>query len=183
MAFFIQGCAGDINPVMYKNVATPRSSEIHGIMLGSTILKRISRVEYQEVEDLRMVQETILLPLEDLSGTIDSLEVRKSTLVNSLNGTSLNFKTFLTLYLKYHLFQQYPSYYAHQYLHEKKLEQQDFLLMDEENKKMVSDYLENIYKMEELTVVKANLGLLNNHQKSDFPYHSYAQVHKFLKTN
>lgn len=166
MAFFIQGCAGDVNPVLYKNVATPRSAEIHGIMLGSTILKQISQLDYHNIETLEYIHETIQLPLADLSGTIDSLEIRKSELVNSINGTSLNFKTFLTLYLKYHLFQQYPSFYAHQYFHEKMLGQENFLLLDQENKKLIADYLQNIYHMEELTVVKENLNLLSNHQKS-----------------
>ncbi len=166
MAFFIQGCAGDVNPVLYKNVATPRSAEIHGIMLGSTILKQISQLDYQDVKKLDYIHETIELPLADLSTTIDSLEIRKLELVNSLNGTSLNFKTFLTLYLKYHLFQQFPSFYAHQYFHEKMLGQENFLLLDQENQKLVSDYLQNIYRMEELTVVKENINLLSNHQKS-----------------
>lgn len=165
-AFFIQGCAGDINPVMYKNVATPRSSEIHGIMLGSEILEQISNLEYQKVVSLEMIQETLLLPLADLSSSIDSLETRKSELINSLNGTSLNFKTFIILYIKYNLFQKYPSYYAYQYMHENMLGHENFLLMDEENKKMVSDYLENIHNMEELTVVKTNLALLKKHQKN-----------------
>lgn len=166
MAFFIQGCAGDINPVLYKNVSTPRNAEIHGIMLGSKILKQISQLKYQSVEKLDYIHETIQLPMADLSGTIDSLEIRKTELVNSINGTSLNFKTFLTLYIKYHLFQQYPSFYAHQYLHEKNLNREHFKLMDGENQKLMSDYLKNIYSMEELTVVKANLSLLSNHQKS-----------------
>lgn len=171
MAYFIQGCAGDINPVLYKNVATPRDAEIQGLMLGATILEELGQLEYNAVDQVNFIQETLLLPLEDLSNTIDSLENRKTELVNALNGTSLNFKTFMELYLKLHLFQQYPSFYAYQYLHEKKLGREDFLLMDNDNKKMVSDYLENIYAMEELTVVKSNLALLSHHQKS---YEAYS---------
>lgn len=166
MSFFIQGCAGDVNPIMYKNVSAPRNAETHGVKLGATILKEITSLVYKDVKNLKISHDSIHLPLADLSPTIDSLEHRKSILINSLKGTSLNFKTFLDLYLKHHLFQLYPSYYAHQYLHEENQGQKDFLWLDEDNKKLVSDYLQNIYYMEELTVLKTNLDLLRKHQES-----------------
>lgn len=165
-AFFIQGAAGDINPVLYKNVATPRNAETLGIMLGSSILKQINQAQYKEVENLEIHNEVIELPLADLTEAIDSLELRKADLVNSLNGTSLNIKTFMYLYIKYHLNKEYPSYYAHQYLHEEKMDKEHFLLLDEENRNLITTYLNNIKTMEEITVVKTNLALLKKHQES-----------------
>lgn len=166
MAFFFQGCAGDINPVLYKNVSTPRNSETLGVLLGSRVLEQINEVEVSDVALIQVVNDFVRLPLADLSETIDSLETRKEELIRSLRGNSLNFKTFLDLYLRYHLHEEYPSYYAHLYLHEKKLGKEEFSIMDSENKALVEDYEDNISAMEEITVVNANLSLLKKHQKS-----------------
>ncbi|MEX1013996.1 MAG: hypothetical protein WDZ80_02440 [Candidatus Paceibacterota bacterium] len=151
---------------MYKNVAAPRNAETLGVMLGSSILKQINHAQYKEVENIEIHNEVIQLPLADLTEAIDSLEARKAELVNSLNGTSLNIKTFMYLYIKYHLNNEYPSYYAHQYLHEEKIGREHFSLLDEENRDLITAYLNNIKRMEEITVVKTNLSLLKKHQAS-----------------
>jgi len=40
MAFFVQGCGGDINPVRYKEVSRPADAEPLGTMLGASVFGR-----------------------------------------------------------------------------------------------------------------------------------------------
>ena len=62
-----------------------------------------------------------------------------------LKGTSLNFKTFLTLFVKHQLFPEYPSYYSYRYLHERMMGRDDLARLDAAKKRNMDRYLENIY--------------------------------------
>jgi hypothetical protein len=42
----------------------------------------------------------------------------EAKLIRSLQGTSLNLKTFLHLFVKYNMSSEFPSYYSHRYLHD-----------------------------------------------------------------
>ena len=53
VALFIQGCAGDINPVFYKDVDHPRDAEPLGNMLGLSTLRAAKRIQCKEQSDLR----------------------------------------------------------------------------------------------------------------------------------
>jgi hypothetical protein len=87
-------------------------------------------------------------------------------LLKSLKGTSLNFKTFLPLIVKYNVSGEFPSYYSHRYLHDKALGREELQHLDAENRRNLKQYLDNIYIMEELTRVQTNLALLRKHQAS-----------------
>ncbi len=43
IALFVQGCGGDINPVMYKDVDNPRDAETLGNLLGLSTLKALRK--------------------------------------------------------------------------------------------------------------------------------------------
>ena len=47
-ALFLQGCAGDINPVGYKDVAHPRDAEPLGTRLGLSTLKAVRKLKTRE---------------------------------------------------------------------------------------------------------------------------------------
>src|SRR5204862_3010177 len=47
LAFFVQGCAGDINPVRYKEVNRPADAEPLGNMLGLTVLRAVKKIKTQ----------------------------------------------------------------------------------------------------------------------------------------
>ena len=85
-------------------------------------------------------------------------------MLQSLRGTSLNLKTFLPLVVKYNLAAEFPSYYSHRYLHEKKLGRQDLSKLDADNRRNMKQYIENIQTMEQLTRNQTNLALLRKHQ-------------------
>ena len=62
MAFFLQGCAGDINPVLYKEVARPHDAEPLGNRLGLSTLKALRKIRCGDTGGLKVLNETIELP-------------------------------------------------------------------------------------------------------------------------
>lgn len=165
MALFLQGCGGDINPVIYKPVNQPRDGEPLGVQLGLSTLKAAREIETIAEAPLRIVSETVSLPRADLEERIGTMESEIDQLALSLKGTTLNFETFLPLFVKYHLSGNYPSYAAHQYLQDELLEKEDWKKLDENNRAAMDAYLKNIRSMEELTRKQTNLALLKKHQE------------------
>lgn len=164
MALFLQGCAGDINPAFYKDVNHPRDAEPLGTMLGLSTLAALTTVESTEDDRLTVVNEVIELPRADTSQRIVELEAERMRLVESLKGTSLNLKTFLPLAVKYSLSDEFPSFYAHRYMHEEMMGRGDLRKLDAENRANIQSYIDNIHTMEQLTRVQTNLDLLKMHQ-------------------
>lgn len=164
IALFVQGCGGDINPVRYKEVAHPRDGEMLGSLLGLSALLGIRKVQVEDSPELKVINESLELPRADLADRIAQLESEQQRLLKSLAGTSLNFKTFMELYDKYQRFEDHPSYYSHLYLTEKMLGREHLLKMDSINRANMEQYRKNIYTMEELTRLQANLALLKMHQ-------------------
>jgi hypothetical protein len=167
VALFLQGCGGDINPVLYKDVDNPRSAEPLGNMLGLSVLRALRKVPSKQDDRLKVINETIELPRADVAQRIVSLQAEQTRLVGSLRGTSLNLKTFIPLVVKYNVSGEFPSYYAHRYLHEKVLGRDDLSKLDAENRRNMKQYMENIHTMEQLTRVQTNLTLLQKHQASN----------------
>jgi len=167
LAFFLQGCAGDINPVFYKDTGRPPDAESLGSLLGISALRGLTRITPRHESRLRLISETLALPRADLAGPIAALEAEQARLLHSLRGTSLNLKTFVPLLLKYRLSPDYPSYYAHRYLHDRTLGREDLDRLDAENRAHLEGYVANILIMEELTRLQTNLGLLQQHQAAN----------------
>lgn len=164
IALFLQGCGGDINPVTYKDVNSPRNAEPLGNMLGLSTLKALRKIASQNDARLKVINETLTLPRADLTERIASLEAEQIKQLQSLKGTSLNLKTFLPLIVKYKLDEDFPSYYSHKYLLEKQLGRDDLSKLDEENRRNLQLYIANIHTMEQLTRTQTNLALLKMHQ-------------------
>ena len=164
VALFLQGCAGDINPVWYKDVDHPRDAEPLGNMLGLSALQALRNVQSREDDRLKVLNQTLELPRADLSQHIVSMEAEQKKLLQSLKGTSINLKTFIPLVVKYNLSSEFPSYYSHRYLHDKKLGRNDLGVLDAENQSNMARYIHNIHTMEQLTRNKTNLALLRMHQ-------------------
>jgi hypothetical protein len=167
IALFVQGCAGDINPVRYKDVHQPRHAEPLGNMLGLSVLQAVRKIRCDATAPLAVVNERLDLPRADHSGRIDGLLVEQSRLLKSLKGTSLNLKTFLELSGKYNLSKEFPSYCSHLYLTEKAQGRNGLEKLDAENRKHLLAYVENVMTMEKLTRVQTNLGLLQKHQMTN----------------
>ena len=160
MAFFVQGCGGDINPVHYKEVSRPADAEPLGTMLGASVLAAMRRFEPQNDATLKISREVLQLPrAADFEKRISNIETEQKALVAALKPTNINFKTFLPLLMQHRLFPDLPSHYAQGYLDNAKPLQQ----LDADNKALVEAYLGNLALMEKLTRLNANLALLKKH--------------------
>lgn len=164
IALFLQGCAGDINPVRYKDVHAPRDAEPLGNKLGLSVLKVLPSIKTSEISEFQMIHDRLKLPRSNLSPLIDQQEAEVKRLTHELKGTTLNLKTFMQLYSKYKFTPDFPSADAPAYMNQKLLNQQDLEFMDKENLKNISHYIENIRIMETITRVQTNLSLLKMHQ-------------------
>ncbi|MEO2011812.1 MAG: hypothetical protein ABGX22_24305 [Pirellulaceae bacterium] len=164
IALFVQGCAGDINPISYKAVVQPRSAEPLGNMLGLSTLRALRKIQTREDRRLHVLNEHFELPRADVAQRIIAMEGERDRLVESLRGTSLNLKTFIPLVVKYNVSAEFPSSYSHRYLHEKGLGRDGLEKLDAENRRNMKQYVKNIYTMEQLTRIQTNLRLLGKHQ-------------------
>lgn len=160
MAFFVQGCGGDINPVHYKEVSRPADAEPLGTMLGASVLAALRRIEPQTDAALKISREVIALPrAADFENRIAAIETEQKALVAALRPTNINFKTFLPLLMQHKLWPEMPSHYAQGYLDNPAPLQQ----LDADNRALVEAYLGNLAVMEKLTRLNANLALLKRH--------------------
>ncbi len=164
LALFLQGCAGDINPVLYKEVNLPRNAETLGNLLGLSVLKAARTIPTKAGAGLQLLNETVALPRADHRPRIAALQREQTRLLQSLAGASLNLETFIPLYLKYRLAGDFPSGYAHEYLRDQQAGRQDWIQLDTQNRQNLEQYIHNIHIMEELTRLQANLALLQMHQ-------------------
>ena len=167
IALFLQGCAGDVNPVWYKDVDHPRNAEPLGNMLGLSTLQALRKVQSGEDGRLRVLNQVIELPRADLAQRIVSMEAEQTRLLQSLKGTSINLKTFIPLVVKYNLSSEFPSYYSHRYLHDKAMGRDDLDKLDAANRGSMDRYIHNIHTMEQLTRIQTNLALLRKHQANN----------------
>ena len=164
IALFVQGCGGDINPVLYKDVDHPRNAEPLGNLLGLSTLLALRKVQSKADGRLTVVHETLALPRADVAQRIIELESEQQRLLRSLKGTSLSLKTFIPLMVKYNVSAEFPSYYSHRYLQEQAIGRNDLRKLDADNRLNMKQYIDNIYTMEQLTRTQTNLALLRKHQ-------------------
>lgn len=165
MALFVQGCGGDINPVLYKSVTQPRDAEPLGTCLGLSVLEAAREIETGAERELNVNNQTLSLPRADHSARIAEMESEIDELLVSLKGTTLNFETFLPLYVRYRLSGNYPSATAYRYLQDELIGKEDWKKLDADNETAMNAYLKNIRSMEELTRKQINLALLRKHHE------------------
>jgi hypothetical protein len=165
LAFFLQGCAGDINPAKYKDVQQLHDAEPLGNLLGLSVLRALKTIQSRDGGALRLIHEVVALPRgADLEQRIKAIQAEQARLLASLQGTNLNLKTFLPLFVQYKVSGDYPSYYSHRYQHEKTLGREHLIKQDEENRADMERYVRNIYTMEQLTRLQTNLEILRKRQ-------------------
>lgn len=167
MAFFIQGCGGDINPTGYKNAHVPHDAEPLGNMLGLSTLAAVRRARASDAATLRIAGEKIELPRAQLGGRIARMEAEQKRLLESLKGTALNLETFIPLFVKYNMPGGFPSTHALGYLHEKRTGREHWAQLDAENRSAIEQYIHNVHVMEELTRLKINLAKLREHEAAN----------------
>ena len=144
MAFFIQGAAGDVIDVNFKDFSRSRDIKALGVMLGESTLKAYKDIRPENAE-LKIISETISVPRRtDIPEKVASLKQEQDELLRSLAGTTLNFKSFLSLY------------------------QSDTKIdpgMDALNQNNINKYLKNINAMEKLARIQDKISTLEKHQR------------------
>jgi hypothetical protein len=166
MAFFVQGCGGDINPVRYKEVTRTADAEPLGTLLGATVLAAARKIETKSDGVLKVSNATIEVPrAADYTARISNIEAEQKKLLAALKPTNINFKTFLPLLLQHKLWPDTPSHYSQSYLHDQALDRKVISQLDADNRLLVESYLANIEIMERLTRLNANMALLKMHLK------------------
>lgn len=165
MAFFLQGAAGDISEVLYKDVNNVRDCEPFGQMLALSTLKALKGITASETNQISVIAETVKFPLRtDIPDRLKILDETEKKLLSSLRSTTLNLKTFLPLYIKYNLSPDFPSYYAYRYLFEEKEGLNGLKKLDEANRKDMNKYLSNVLAMENLAQIVEDREMLKRKQ-------------------
>ncbi len=163
-AFFLQGAAGDVTELLYKDVNRPRDARPLGEMLGLSILKAWRQIATGEAAELGVFNDEVLLPRRtDSAQRIAELEAERDRLVASLRFSSLNFKQFLPLYLKHLIDPSAPADYSYRYHQEAMLGVDDLRLMDETNRRSLKRYLENLQATERLSLLVDSIETLKKH--------------------
>lgn len=164
-ALFLQGAGGDVTEVLYKDTNRPRDARPVGVVLGLSALRALSQVQ-TGAADLAVARQEVRLPRRtDSDARIAELRREQEELVASLRFTSLNFRAFLPLYLKYALNPEYPADYSYRYLHEAAIGSSDLQALDEENRGNIAKYLSNIRAMERLARIQDRIATYERHRE------------------
>lgn len=164
MAMFLQGAGGDVCDVLYKDVHHPRDVRPFGMMLGLSTLKAWAEIATGEAK-LKVITETVELPRRtDVPERVAALEKEQAELLASLRGMSLNFRSFLPLYIKHALNPDFPADYSYRYMQEEALGRSDLRKLDAENQGIINKYLHNIRAMERLAHIQDDIGTLEGHK-------------------
>ncbi len=164
LAFFVQGCGGDINPVRYKEVNAPPDAEPLGNLLGLSVLRAARGIRAEENGELKIRREVVELPrAQDYEFRIKAIEAKRTQLVTSLQPTNINFKAFLPMLIEEKLSPDAPSHFVQSYLHERTMQRETLSQFDADRRANLERYRSNIDVMEELTRLNTNLSLLRRH--------------------
>ncbi|MEN6347213.1 MAG: hypothetical protein ABFE16_18085 [Armatimonadia bacterium] len=163
MALFLQGAGGDVTEVLYKEVTRPRDAEPVGTLLGLSTLAALRGLQTADA-DLSVVNQPVRLPRRtDSAKRIQELEREQAALLSSLRFTSLNFRTFLPLYLKHVLNPDFPADYSYRYLHGEATGNEELRALDAENRANVDKYLRNLGVMEQLARIQDRIATYERH--------------------
>lgn len=163
-AIFLQGAAGDVCELLYKDVNAPRNCETGGMLLGLSTLNALKDIKTGDAK-LGIIREKMKLPKRtDIPAKIESLIVQQNELLKSLRFTSLNLKTFLPLYIRYALDSEYPADYSYRYKHAAQRGSNELTDVDAVNHANIEKYLDNIHVMERLSKIQDDIETLKKHQ-------------------
>lgn len=156
LAFFVQGCGGDVNPIRYKDVSSPADAAPLGRLLGGTVVEAARALGPAAPGTLSVSRRIVPLPrAADGPERIARLEAERARLVAALEGTNVNFQSFLPLLIAGRATSEPPSAAT--------VPDGDAPLLAAENRRQVEAYLRNIRIMERLTRLNTNLALLEKH--------------------
>jgi hypothetical protein len=160
LAFFVQGCGGDVNPARYKDVTAFPDAAPLGRLLGGTVVEAARDLGPAATGPLAATRRVVPLPrAADHQRRIARLEAERARLVGAIEGTNVNFESFLPLLLRGRLPGTVPASTAAA----GPGTDTDAALLAAEQSRQVEAYLRNVRIMERLTRLNTNLALLERH--------------------
>ncbi|MDP6152631.1 MAG: hypothetical protein QF785_04580 [Phycisphaeraceae bacterium] len=163
-ALFLQGAAGDVIDVLFKDFHRPRDVEPLGNMLALSTLEAVRGIDTGNAE-LKVITETVVFPRRtDIPRRIEALEHEQTELLASLRFTTLDFKTFMPMYIRYALDPDHPADFSFRYLQAKETGSDAFTAMDTLNRENMDKYVANIRAMEKLARIQDRIATLQRHQ-------------------
>jgi len=170
VALFLQGAAGDVTPIRYKDFDAPPPTELLGTRLGMSTLQAAQRISTGSQAKVRVIRETIQLPRRtDIPERIESLLAEQDKILTFFTGVgcgshgagvSLNFKSFLPLFVKQAVDPEHPAEAGYLYDEEERTGQSGLRHLDQENKQRIETYRQCVEKMERLIAVRTSLQYL-----------------------
>ena len=165
VAMMLQGMAGDVCELDYKNYFKPKSCREHGLRLGAAVLSAFGDAT-PIGEGLACATATALFPMRsDFDEKLKAIRERQLALCGELGSCPLSFKSFLPLYTRYLLSPDYPLDDKYVYLREEALGVTQLRDQDTINRGNIEKYLENIAVMEELSRLSAEYDTLLWHKE------------------
>jgi hypothetical protein len=170
VAMFVQGAAGDITPILYKDFDAPPPTEQLGTRLGLSALKAAQGISTSGQGVVRSLRETVALPRRtDIAERIRALEVQQEKILEFFTGVgcgahgagvTLNFKSFLPMYLKNALDAEHPSDDLYAYQQDEISGHGGLRQLDADNRKRIETYRHCVENMDRLITVRTNIQLL-----------------------
>lgn len=165
MAIFLQGAGGDIGQVSKNDLEHPKSCYEFATTLAQSTLEAYGKIKPSQAS-LKVVSTTVEFPVRtDIPGVISALKREQAEMTASLRYTSLDFKTFLPLYLKHTLHPDFPSHQPFRYMQADQTGNPGFRAMDRHNRLAVEKYLESLETMEKMARNEEKIATLQKHQE------------------
>ncbi len=165
LALFVQGAAGDIIDVGFKDFTRPRDIVPFGEALAGSTLEAYGAIETSDAS-LSLVSETIDLPRRtDSDERIKFLQSEQRETLASLRGTTLDFQTFLPLFLRHKLAPEHPAGSFLSYLQAEKVGNDLPIQMDKFIREKLDTYLASLRAMEKLARIEDEIATFKRHQK------------------
>ncbi|MDD5708175.1 MAG: hypothetical protein PHR35_19830, partial [Kiritimatiellae bacterium] len=146
-----------------KEFGRPCDVEPLGTLLGLGALRAWRKIR-PGAAALKFLSASVRLPRRtDVSERIAALEREQAELLESLRGTTLNFRAFLPLYLAHALHPEFPAAASYLYLNDKRLGRETHAAMDAMTRQLVQKYLGSLRAMESLARIRENIATLRKH--------------------
>jgi hypothetical protein len=160
MAFFVQGAAGDVIDVGFKDFSKPRDIVPFGVALAGSTLEAYRKIKTRDAS-LSFVSQTIELPRRtDSDERIALLKNEQRATLAALRGTTLDFEKFLPLYLREKLAPQ-NSFGA---LQAEKIGDDLPLQMNAFIREKLEKYLQSVRAMEKLARIEDEIATFERHK-------------------
>jgi hypothetical protein len=164
MAIFVQGAAGDVIDVGFKDFTKPRDIVPFGRALAASTLEAYRRIETSD-SALCLVSETIELPRRtDSDERIAALRKEQSETLAALRGTTLDFQNFLPLFLREKITPQHPQGSLFSYLQAEKINDDLTREMDDFIREKLDHYVASVRGMEKLARIEDEIATFERHK-------------------